>query len=70
MYIALLCLLDPIPARLLKEVLPLVNTSILNMIIYHLSLLTGYVLQAFKMAIIKHLLKKASLDPDILANYR
>jgi len=39
------CLLDPIPTRLLKEVFPLVNTHILDMI--NISLLTGYVPQSF-----------------------
>ncbi len=34
------CLLDPIPTRLLKEVLPLVSTTLLDMI--NLSLLTGH----------------------------
>ena len=47
---------------------PLINSSILTQI--NLSLLTGYVPQTFKIAVIKPLLKKATLDPDILANYR
>ncbi|MDF4395950.1 hypothetical protein P3390_24120, partial [Vibrio parahaemolyticus] len=62
------CLLDPIPTRLLKEVFPLVNTHILDMI--NISLLTGYVPQSFKVAVIKPLLKKPTLDPEVLANYR
>ena len=62
------CLLDPIPTRLLKEVLPLVSTSLLDMI--NLSLVTGYVPQSFKVAVIKPLLKKPSLDSGVLANYR
>ena len=62
------CLLDPIPTRLLKEVLPLISTSLLNMI--NLSLLTGYVPQSFKVAVIKPLLKKPTLDSGVLANYR
>uniref|UniRef100_A0A669CNN6 Reverse transcriptase domain-containing protein n=1 Tax=Oreochromis niloticus TaxID=8128 RepID=A0A669CNN6_ORENI len=62
------CLLDPIPTKLLKEVLPLINASILNMI--NLSLIIGYVPQAFKLAVVKPLLKKPSLDPAVLANYR
>ncbi|XP_025756457.1 uncharacterized protein LOC112842973, partial [Oreochromis niloticus] len=62
------CLLDPIPTKLLKEVLPLINSSILNMI--NLSLIIGYVPQAFKVAVVKPLLKKPSLDPAVLANYR
>uniref|UniRef100_A0A3Q3JNC3 Reverse transcriptase domain-containing protein n=1 Tax=Monopterus albus TaxID=43700 RepID=A0A3Q3JNC3_MONAL len=62
------CLLDPIPTGLLKDVFPLINTSILDLI--NLSLLTGYVPQAFKLAVIKPLLKKPTLDPGVLANYR
>ena len=62
------CLLDPIPTKLLKEALPLVSTSLLQMI--NLSLSTGYVPHAFKVAVIKPLLKKPTLDPSVLANYR
>ena len=62
------CQLDPIPTKLFKDVFPLINSSILTQI--NLSLLTGYVPQTFKIAVIKPLLKKATLDPDILANYR
>uniref|UniRef100_A0A8C9Z9B5 Reverse transcriptase domain-containing protein n=1 Tax=Sander lucioperca TaxID=283035 RepID=A0A8C9Z9B5_SANLU len=62
------CLLDPIPTRLLKEALPMVNASLLDMI--NMSLLTGYVPQSFKVAVIKPLLKKPTLDPEVLANYR
>ncbi|RCU38734.1 hypothetical protein DVA76_17340, partial [Acinetobacter baumannii] len=36
----------------------------------NLSLLTGYVPQSFKVAVIKPLLKKPTLDPGVLANYR
>ena len=62
------CQLDPIPTKLFKDVFPLINSSILTQI--NLSLLTGYVPHTFKIAVIKPLLKKATLDPDILANYR
>ena len=62
------CELDPLPTWLLKEcideLLPLV-TSIINA-----SLETCYVPQDFKGALIRPLLKKTSLDPDILKNYR
>ncbi len=34
------------------------------------SLLTGYVPQSFKVAVIKRLLKKPALDPEVLVNYR
>ncbi|MDF4386599.1 reverse transcriptase family protein [Vibrio parahaemolyticus] len=36
----------------------------------NISLLTGYVPQSFKVAVIKPLLKKPTLDPEVLANYR
>ena len=62
------CLLDPIPTRLLREALPSVSSSVLNMI--NLSLVTGYGPQLFKTAVIKPLLKKPTLDPGVLANYR
>ena len=42
------CRLDPIPTRLFKEVFPLINTSILDLI--NLFLLTGYVTQSVKVA--------------------
>uniref|UniRef100_A0A3Q3FYF7 Reverse transcriptase domain-containing protein n=1 Tax=Labrus bergylta TaxID=56723 RepID=A0A3Q3FYF7_9LABR len=62
------CLLDPIPTKLFKEVFPLVSNSILVMI--NSSLLAGYVPQAFKVAVIKPLLKKPTLDSGTRANYR
>ncbi|XP_057711235.1 uncharacterized protein LOC130928554 [Corythoichthys intestinalis] len=62
-----MCLLDPIPTKLFKETLPLTIDTILNII--NTSLVTGYVPQSFKYAVIKPLLKKPTLDPDILANY-
>ena len=36
----------------------------------NMSLLTGYVPQSCKVAVIKPLLKKTTLDPEVLANYR
>ena len=62
------CLLDPIPTRLFKDIFPLISTAVLNII--NFSLLIGYVPQAFKVAVIKPLLKKPTLDPGVLANYR
>lgn len=62
------CLLDPIPTKLLKEALPLLSTCLLDMI--NLSLITGYVPQSFKIAVVKPLLKKHTLDPEVLSNYR
>jgi hypothetical protein len=62
------CILDPIPTKLLKEILPLIIDSILTII--NNSLESGYVPLFFKTAVIKPLLKKHNLDPDLLANYR
>ena len=62
------CLLDPIPTRLLKDVSPLIGNSLLDMI--NVSLLTGHVPHSFDVAVIKPLLKKPTLDPEALANYR
>ncbi len=57
------CMLDPIPSKLLKEVLPLL--AIINS-----SLSLGYVPKNFKLAVIKPLIKKTQLDPKDLVNYR
>ena len=62
------CILDPIPTKLLKEILPLINSTLLNTI--HPSLSSGYVPRSFKTAVIKPLLQKPTLDPEVLANYR
>uniref|UniRef100_A0A8C6SKQ3 Reverse transcriptase domain-containing protein n=1 Tax=Neogobius melanostomus TaxID=47308 RepID=A0A8C6SKQ3_9GOBI len=62
------CLLDPIPIKLLKEITPEISDTILKII--NSSLENGYVPKSFKYAVIKPLLKKPNLDPDILANYR
>ena len=62
------CSLDPIPTFLLKdcldELLPII-TKIINA-----SLKSGQVPQSFKTAVVTPLIKKASLDPDVLSNYR
>ena len=62
------CLLDPIPTKLLKEVLPVVEEPLLNII--NSSLFLGHVPRIFKLAVIKPLIKKPQLDPNNLANYR
>ncbi len=62
------CMLDPIPSKLLKEVLPEVIDPLLAII--NLSLSLGYVPKSFKLAVIKHLIKKPQLDPKELVNYR
>ncbi|TWW74531.1 putative RNA-directed DNA polymerase from transposon X-element [Takifugu flavidus] len=61
------CLLDPISTHLLKDVLPMIGSSILDQI--NSSLVTGYVPRSYKVAVIEPL-KKPSLDPDVLANHR
>ncbi len=62
------CMLDPIPSKLLKEVLPEVIDPILSII--HLSLSLGYAPKTFKLCVIKPLIKKTQLDPKDLDNYR
>ncbi len=62
------CMLDPIPSKLLKEVLPEVIDPLLAIINSSLSL--GYVSKTFKLSVIKPLIKKPQLDPKDLINYR
>ncbi len=62
------CLLDPVPTKLLKELLPLAEELLLNII--NSSLFLGHVPKPFKLAVIKPLIKKPKLDPCELANYR
>ncbi|XP_078139509.1 uncharacterized protein LOC144539314 [Centroberyx gerrardi] len=59
---------DPLPAKLVKELLPILGPSLLNII--NTSLSSGIVPSSFKSAIIKPLLKKSNLDPDDLNNFR
>lgn len=61
-------LLDPIPNKLLKELLPVAMEPIHNII--NLSINLGHVPWFFKMAFIKPLIKKPNLDPIELGNYR
>ena len=62
------CELDPLPHNLLHycvdEIVPLI-TEILND-----SLMKGYVPSSFKAALVRPLIKKPSLDQNILKNYR
>ncbi len=55
------CLLDPVPTKLLKELLPVAEEPLLNIINSSLSL--GHVPKPFKLAVIKPLIKKPKLDP-------
>ncbi len=63
------CLLDPVPTKLLIELLPVAEEPLLNIII-NSSLSLGHVPKPFKLAVIKPLIKKPKLDPRELANYR
>ena len=62
------CPLDPIPTIMLKECLDVLIAPITNII--NLSLSTGVVPEVLKIARVLPLIKKQSLDPDVLANYR
>ncbi len=62
------CLLDPVPTKLLKELSPVAEEPLLNIINSSLSL--GHVSKPFKLAFIEPLIKKPQLDPSELANYR
>ena len=62
------CLLDPIPTSLLKEFYGFFEFELLS--IANCSLQTGVFPAAFKTAVVRPLLKKSNLDPDILNNYR
>ncbi len=61
-------LLDPVPTKLLKELLPVAEEPLLNIINSSLSL--GHIPKPFKLVVIKPLIKKPNLDPYELANYR
>ena len=62
------CELDPIPTTLLYENLDILLLTITNII--NTSLTTGIVPRDLKIAIVKPLLKKPSLDKNLLKNYR
>lgn len=60
------CVLDVIPTKLFKELLPILAPPMLNIINHSLS--TGLVPYAFKTAIINLLLKKTDLNPEVLTD--
>ena len=62
------CSLDPIPTHLVKNCIDILLPSITHII--NRSLSEAEVPASFKIAIIIPLLKKETLDPDILKNYR
>ena len=62
------CELDPLPASLYSECIPVFLSYITNII--NTSLETGSVPDTLKSAIVRPLLKKHNLDPNDLNNYR
>ena len=62
------CILDPLPATLLKQHFDLLLPIILKIV--NLSLESGYFPSSLKTAVLSPLLKKANLDHEVLANYR
>lgn len=62
------CPLDAVPAQFFKNVLSVLGPYILNAL--NSSLLSGCVPLTLKHAVVQPLLKKPTLDPNILANYR
>ena len=62
------CTLDPIPTSLLCDLLPTLAPIIADLV--NLSLSTGKFPSNLKCAIVQPLLKKPSLDSEILKNYR
>lgn len=62
------CLFDPLPAKLIKELFPILGPSVLSII--NTSLSSGVVPASFKSAVIKPLLKKPNFDPEVLNNFR
>ena len=62
------CSLDPLPAVLLKENFDMLLPTLCRIV--NLSLESGYVPPSLKTAVLLPLLKKPSLDHEILSNYR
>ena len=62
------CELDPLPTSLLYENIDLFIPALTNIINW--SRLFGEVPSEFKIAVVKPLLKKTSLDPSQMKNYR
>ena len=62
------CIIDPIPTNLVKETLPVLLpylTSVIND-----SLMSGVVPECYKKALVSPIIKKPTLDPNDLNNYR
>jgi hypothetical protein len=61
------CLLDPIPTKLLKVLLPVLDPPILNIV--NGSLSSGCVPNSLKVAVIKPFLKKPNFDSENVNNF-
>uniref|UniRef100_A0A803J9D9 Reverse transcriptase domain-containing protein n=1 Tax=Xenopus tropicalis TaxID=8364 RepID=A0A803J9D9_XENTR len=62
------CSLDPMPSSLLKQCAPALTPALTH--IFNSSLASGTFPSLFKQACVKPILKKATLDPSCLSNYR
>ena len=62
------CELDPLPASLYSDCLPQLLPFITDIINFSLS--SGFVPDCFKNSLVRPLLKKHNLDPEVLKNYR
>ena len=62
------CPTDSIPSRLLKEVFCSVGPTLVSLI--NACLVSGHVPASFKHAVVHPLIKKNTLDPSILSNFR
>jgi hypothetical protein len=60
------CALDPIPLALLKANISAVS-PLITKIINH-SLLAGHIPPALKITVVRPLVKKPTLDPEVLSN--
>ena len=63
------CSLDPVPTWLVKELIHCL-APFLTILFFNKSLTQGYFPEAFHLAEVTPILKKATLDPTILGNYR
>lgn len=62
------CELDPIPTWFLKNCIDVALPALLQIV--NTSLSTGTFPDQFKMALVRPLIKKPTLDPELLSNYR
>ena len=60
--------IDPLPLVVFKNIVPITENAILYLISQSLD--DGIMVRSLKYAIIKQILKKSSLVPDVLTNYR